>query len=58
LDKDAPKVADIFYGHLFRDKSKEPGVTEAAEAFHRAVKCLRDEGVSFKRWVPFIHYGV
>lgn len=34
-----------------------PDITQAARALHLAVAKLRSEGVSFARWVPFIHLG-
>ncbi|KAF7343295.1 CHAT domain-containing protein [Mycena venus] len=64
-DQDGPKVADIFYGHLFKvcDANSSlpvfPKLTGAAEALHIAVAKLREEpDISFKRWVPFVHYGL
>jgi hypothetical protein len=34
-------------------------LTRAAEALHLAVAKLREEpNISFKRWVPFVHYGL
>ncbi|KAF8512786.1 CHAT domain-containing protein [Gautieria morchelliformis] len=64
FDEDGPKVADAFYEYLFRDNSSSnaedtfrPDTTQAARALHVAVAKLRAEGVSFKRWVPFIHLG-
>jgi hypothetical protein len=36
-----------------------PDLTKAAEALHIAVAKLRaDPSVSFRRWVPFVHYGL
>ncbi|KAJ7728702.1 CHAT domain-containing protein [Mycena maculata] len=64
-DREGPKVADTFYEHLFRncDANSSPPVhpdlTEAAHALHLAVTKLRKEpGISFARWVPFVHYGL
>ncbi|KAJ7126293.1 CHAT domain-containing protein [Mycena epipterygia] len=64
-DRDAPKIVDIFYEHLFKnfDPAAEPPIlpdlTKAAEALHIAVAKLRaDPNVPFSRWVPFVHYGV
>ncbi|KAJ7108164.1 CHAT domain-containing protein [Mycena epipterygia] len=64
-DRDGPKVADIFYKHLFEncDPSSTPPVlpnlTRAAEALHLAVAKLReDPDIPFSRWVPFVHYGL
>ncbi|KAJ7639626.1 CHAT domain-containing protein [Mycena polygramma] len=64
-DRDGPIVADAFYEHLFKDSDPvssppvHPDLTKAAEALHLAVLQLRQEpGISFKRWVPFVHYGL
>ncbi|KAJ7265295.1 CHAT domain-containing protein [Mycena rebaudengoi] len=64
-DDDGPKVADTFYEHLFKDYKPDadspvgPDLRKAAEALHFAVTKLRKEqGMSFKRWVPFVHYGL
>ncbi|KAJ6598700.1 CHAT domain-containing protein [Mycena sp. CBHHK59/15] len=64
-DQDGPKIADIFYEHLFRncDATSNPPVipdlTEAAHALHLAVAKLREEpDIPFMRWVPFVHYGL
>jgi hypothetical protein len=62
-DEDGPKVADAFYEHLYRKNQPDvtdtfrPDTREAARALHVAVAKLRSEGVSFKRWIPFIHIG-
>jgi hypothetical protein len=62
-DEDGPTVADAFYEHLFRENKSaavntfRPDTTEGAAALHVAVAKLRAKGVSFKRWVPFIHMG-
>ncbi|KAJ7896193.1 CHAT domain-containing protein [Mycena leptocephala] len=63
-DNDGPKIADTFYKHLFKDCDPNanppvlPDLAKAAEALHMAVAELRAEpGISFKRWVPFVHYG-
>ncbi|KAJ6522364.1 tetratricopeptide repeat-containing protein [Mycena vulgaris] len=64
-DSDGPKVADTFYEYLFKDCKPDtnspvtPDLQKAAEALHFAVAKLRKEpGMSFKRWVPFVHYGL
>ncbi|KAK7061337.1 CHAT domain-containing protein [Favolaschia claudopus] len=67
-DEDGPKIANRFYEKLFkRDSTGEepqagggyPDLTKSAEALHYAVRKLREEpGVSFRRWVPFVHYGL
>ncbi|KAF8510032.1 CHAT domain-containing protein [Gautieria morchelliformis] len=62
-DEDGPKVADAFYEYLYRKKPSaiagmfRPNTREAARALHVAIDKLRSEGVSFKRWVLFIHMG-
>ncbi|KAJ6556062.1 CHAT domain-containing protein [Mycena capillaripes] len=56
-DSDGPVVAKTVYKHLFADV-RQPEPKEAARALQIAVKRLRDAGVSFERWVPFIHIGV
>ena len=35
----------------------EPDMTKSALALHLAVKKLCSQGVSFRRWVPFIYMG-
>ncbi|KIM75313.1 hypothetical protein PILCRDRAFT_681181 [Piloderma croceum F 1598] len=65
-DDDGPKIADSFYGNLFKTHESPitdishpyPDGTPAARALHLAVAKLRDEKCSFKRWVPFIHLGM
>ncbi|KAJ7306714.1 CHAT domain-containing protein [Mycena albidolilacea] len=64
-DRDGPYIADAFYEHLFKDcdatsnSPVPPDLTRAAEALHFAVSKLRREpGITFKRWVPFVHYGL
>ncbi|KAJ7687922.1 CHAT domain-containing protein [Mycena rosella] len=56
-DQDGPQVAEVFYGHLFRDRS-QPQASDTAEALHLAVKELKARKVAYERWVPFIHMGV
>ncbi|KAJ7202326.1 CHAT domain-containing protein [Mycena pura] len=65
LDPDGPKVAEIFYEHLFKqcransETPVAPDLTEAARALHLAVTKLReDPTLPFARWVPFVHYGL
>lgn len=64
-DRDGPRIADTFYEHLFKDCDGThtppilPDLTKSAEALHVAVAKLRKEpDIEFKRWVPFVHYGV
>jgi len=60
-DRDGPTIADVFYEQLFRGADgkalNEPDPNNSARALHVAVKKLRSENVSFRRWVPFIHMG-
>ncbi|KAJ6571258.1 CHAT domain-containing protein [Mycena capillaripes] len=62
---DGPKIADTFYEHLFQncDPNSDPPVlpdlTQAAKALHLSVAKLRKEpDTPFRRWVPFVHYGL
>ena len=61
-DDDGPKIANEFYGHLFKGHAdgSAPDTTESARALHIAVKKLRAQynERSFVRWVPFVHYGL
>jgi hypothetical protein len=64
-DEDGPKITDTFYENLFKDcdpNSTPPVVsdlTKSAEALHLAVSELRKQpGITFNRWVPFVHYGL
>ena len=62
MDKDGPIIADKFYEELFFGGpdgrlALEPDMTRSALALHLAVKKLRSQGVSFRRWVPFVHMG-
>jgi CHAT domain-containing protein len=56
-DADGPALANAVYSHLFRN-TEQPKVTEVAEALQVAVVGLRKQGISHRRWVPFIHIGV
>ncbi|TFK23328.1 hypothetical protein FA15DRAFT_705585 [Coprinopsis marcescibilis] len=61
-DKDAPVLADSFYGHFLGSasgrSSKKPDVTDAARALHLAVQDLKKTEKSFLHWVPFVHFGI
>jgi hypothetical protein len=64
-DLDGPKIAEMFYGHLFKDCDPNcdppvlPDLRQAAKALHLAVLKLREEPqIPFRRWVPFVHYGL
>lgn len=62
-DADGPKVANSFYGNLFKGHGSTttdisgPDTTQAARALHVAVAKLRSENASFVRWVPFVYLG-
>ncbi|KAJ7688601.1 CHAT domain-containing protein [Mycena rosella] len=56
-DSDGPLVAEAVYTHLFRN-GQIPAATDAAEALQIAVRNMRDSGIPYERWVPFIHLGV
>ncbi|KAF8217960.1 CHAT domain-containing protein [Mycena galopus ATCC 62051] len=57
LDQDGPVLAEAIYTHLFSN-GKKPQATDAARALQMAVRKLRDSGISYERWVPFIHIGI
>ncbi|KAJ7212597.1 hypothetical protein GGX14DRAFT_361529, partial [Mycena pura] len=64
-DDDGPKIADKFYEYIFQGCDTDsnppilPDLTKSAEALHNALAELRTTpGVSFRRWVPFVHYGL
>ncbi|KAF8196370.1 CHAT domain-containing protein [Mycena galopus ATCC 62051] len=64
-DADGPKIANLFYEQIFKgckaasDSRVLPDLTKAAEALHFAVGELRKEpDISFRRWVPFVYYGL
>ena len=62
MDEDGPTIVDTFYEELFSGgpdgrPAIKPDMTKSALALHLAVKKLRLQGVSFRRWVPFIHMG-
>ena len=60
-DQDGPTITDAFYEEPFcgpdGKPANEPDMTKSALALHLAVKKLRSQNVSFRRWVPFIHLG-
>ena len=60
-DQDGPTIVDTFYEELFcgpdGKPANKPDMTKSALALHLAVKKLRSQNVSFRRWVPFIHLG-
>ncbi|KAJ7429954.1 CHAT domain-containing protein, partial [Mycena galericulata] len=57
LDQDGPVLAEAVYKDLF-GTGKEAKAEDAAKALQLAVRKLRDSGVSYERWIPFIHMGV
>ena len=57
MDIHASRVAEDVYKSFFSD-GKVPDSRQAAEASHDAIERLRDSGVSFSSWVPFIHVSL
>ncbi|KAJ7292115.1 CHAT domain-containing protein [Mycena rebaudengoi] len=64
-DDDGPKIANTFYEYLFKDCSPDsasprvPDLSKAAKALHLAVTALyKEPGMTFQRWVPFVHHGL
>ncbi|KAJ7201909.1 CHAT domain-containing protein [Mycena pura] len=57
LDEDGPAVAEDVYTCLFGN-GRTPQTTDSAKALQLAVRKMRDRGVPYERWVPFIHLGV
>ncbi|KAJ6541045.1 CHAT domain-containing protein [Mycena vulgaris] len=57
-DADGPVVAGTVYGHLFGKGGGIPQVIDVARALQLAVRKMRDAGIPYERWVPFIHMGV
>ncbi|KAF9027639.1 hypothetical protein BDZ89DRAFT_797783 [Hymenopellis radicata] len=60
-DRDAPGVAEDFYGYMLREEKRErPDYRESAAALHVAVEKLRKRvgEDKFLSWVPYIHIGV
>ncbi|KAJ7271616.1 CHAT domain-containing protein [Mycena rebaudengoi] len=57
IDEDGPVVAETVYSHLL-GSGQRPRASEAAKALQLAVRKMRDAGVPYERWVPFIHLGI
>ncbi|KAJ6603420.1 CHAT domain-containing protein, partial [Mycena vulgaris] len=57
IDEDGPRVAETVYKHLFAE-GQQPQVRDAAKALQLAVRKLREAGVVYERWIPFIHIGI
>ncbi|KAJ7246519.1 CHAT domain-containing protein [Mycena rebaudengoi] len=57
MDDDGPAIVETVYNHLL-GSGKRPQASEAAKALQLAVRRMRDAGVPYERWVPFIHLGV
>ncbi|KAJ7464393.1 CHAT domain-containing protein, partial [Mycena latifolia] len=64
MDEDGPIVAETVYSHLFDEQRlkrlnmRHPEAKDTAEALQIAVRKLRDSGVPYECWMPFIHIGV
>ncbi|KAJ7277680.1 CHAT domain-containing protein, partial [Mycena rebaudengoi] len=57
MDEDGPVVAETVYTHLL-GSGHRPRASDAAKALQLAVRRLRNAGVSYEHWVPFIHLGI
>ncbi|KAJ7241380.1 CHAT domain-containing protein [Mycena rebaudengoi] len=57
MDEDGPVVAEAVYSHLL-GSGHRPRASDVAKALQLAVRKLRDAGVPYERWVPFIHLGI
>ncbi|KAJ7252958.1 CHAT domain-containing protein [Mycena rebaudengoi] len=57
MDEDGPVVAETVYSHLL-GSGQRPQASEAVKALQLAVRKMRDAGVPYERWVPFIHLGI
>jgi CHAT domain-containing protein len=57
MDEDGPVVAETVYIHLL-GSGHRPRASDAAKALQLAVRSLRNAGVPYERWVPFIHLGI
>ncbi|KAJ7263845.1 CHAT domain-containing protein [Mycena rebaudengoi] len=57
MDEDGPVVAETVYSHLL-GSGQRPQASEAAKALQLAVRKMRDAGMPYERWVPFIHLGI
>lgn len=56
-DVDGPEVAASFYEELFRKATHVMDSGVVPYALDRAVRELRDNGVSATRWAPYVHIG-
>jgi hypothetical protein len=54
-DEDGPRVAKLFYEHLFAEE--EITLDAIPRALDYAVTELRKSGVPPERWATFIHMG-
>jgi len=57
VDVDGPQLTALFYDHLAK-LSFFPDARNAAEALHRALQQLRDDGMPLFRWALFVHIGI
>lgn len=57
LDLDGPVVAREVYTYMFANNQR-PQVRHAAKALQLAVRAMRNAGVPYQRWIPFIHMGI
>lgn len=57
-DIDGREVSEHFYGHMFAEAEQGVRIGDrSAVALRDAVQRLRRKGVTFERWVNFVHYG-
>ena len=57
-DTDGKDLSKYFYGHMFAEGEQGVRIGDrSAVALRNAVQGLRRKGVTFERWVNFIHYG-
>ncbi|KAJ6483513.1 CHAT domain-containing protein [Mycena vitilis] len=56
-DADGPMVAEIVYSYLF-GHGQRPEAGASARALQLATQRLKDQQVSYERWVPYIHMGL
>jgi CHAT domain-containing protein len=54
-DSETTQAVENIYKRMFRDG--KPNRKEAARALHEVTKGMKESGVGFQIWVPFIHVG-
>jgi len=56
-DDVGPIVAEKVYTKIC-EKQNKPNIILAAEGLHLAICELRKQGVSFEKWMSFVHFGI